>query len=101
MMIIDQLKVAIGNKKKLQIVYENSTRIIDPYLVGINQKDHILLRAFQTGGFSSSGKLPSWRLFSIDKILEVTQLDESFTIDRLYNPNDKQMKKILFRIEKD
>jgi predicted DNA-binding transcriptional regulator YafY len=100
-MIIDQLKVAIENKKKIQIVYEDSLRIIDPYLVGINQKDHTLLRAFQTGGFSSSGKLPSWRLFSIDKITEVIPLDESFTINELYNPNDKQMRKILFRLEKD
>jgi predicted DNA-binding transcriptional regulator YafY len=99
-MTINILKEAIEKRKKVEIIYENSVRIVDPYLVGINQKDHISLRAFQTGGQSTSGNLPSWRLFLIEKIDAIKILDEQFPINSLYNPNDKQMKQILFRIEK-
>ena len=45
-MVVNILKEAIEKRKKIEIVYENSVRIVDPYLVGINQKDHISLRAF-------------------------------------------------------
>jgi predicted DNA-binding transcriptional regulator YafY len=100
-MTINILKKAIEQRKKVEIIYENSVRTVDPYLIGINQKDHISLRAFQTGGQSSSGNLPSWRLFLIEKIEAIKILDEHFAISTQYNPNDKQMKQIHYRIERN
>jgi predicted DNA-binding transcriptional regulator YafY len=100
-MVVNILKEAIEKRKKVEIIYENSVRIVDPYLVGINQKDHISLRAFQTGGQSSSGNLPSWRLFLIEKIDAIKILDEQFALNSQYNPNDKQMKQIHYRIERE
>ncbi|HAC15643.1 MAG TPA: hypothetical protein DCE78_06835 [Bacteroidetes bacterium] len=100
-MVIKTLKEAIEKKKRIEIIYEKSVRIVEPYLVGINEKSHVALRAFQTGGFSSSGKLPAWRLFLIDRIEAAQILDEHFEINSLYNPDDRNMTQILFRVERN
>lgn len=100
-MVVNTLKEAIEKRNRIELIYENSVRIVEPYLVGINEKNHVALRAFQTGGYSSSGNLPSWRLFLIDKIEGAQILDERFTINSMYNPDDRNMRQILFRVEKN
>ena len=100
-MVVNTLKEAIEKQKRIELIYEKSVRIVEPYLVGVNEKNNVSLRAFQTGGYSSSGNLPAWRLFLIDKIERVEILDEKFEINSMYNPEDSKMTQILFRIDRN
>jgi predicted DNA-binding transcriptional regulator YafY len=99
LMVLDLLREAIKDRKRVAIVYDGATRIIDPYLVGINEKGNVVLRAHQVGGYSKSGRIPTWRLYLIDEVQSAHLLDEHFDINELYNPNDKAMERILFRVE--
>jgi hypothetical protein len=49
--------------------------------------------------FKEKDSIPCGR--RIDKISEIEILEEKFKINEQYNPNDEQMKKILFRIERE
>lgn len=91
---------AIKNRQQVSMKYEGQKRIVDPYLVGITTAGNEALRAYQVGGYSSSGNLPAWRLFNLRSITEVEILDTSFRINPLYNPDDKVMVRISCRVEK-
>ncbi|WP_368293881.1 WYL domain-containing protein [Dehalobacter sp. TBBPA1] len=98
-MVRTNLRNAIKELKKVRISYEGTERIVHPYLIGINKKGNESLRAYQVGGFSSSGHLPEWRLFLLDQIDFVEIIDEYFQIKNDYNPDDKGMTQIIYRIE--
>ncbi len=99
-MIKSNLKEAMKGLKKVIVNYKGTNRVIEPYLTGINFKGNEVLRAYQVSGYSSSGDLPAWRLFLIADINNVDVLEEYFEINDQYNPNDKAMKAILFRVER-
>jgi hypothetical protein len=53
----------------------------------------LLLRCYQTGGGSSKGNIPDWRMFSVGKMENVLVLDEHFTQPAPgYKRNDNAMK---------
>ncbi|EHQ36308.1 WYL domain-containing protein [Methanoplanus limicola] len=90
---------AIKTKNQIKIIYDGQTRIINPHLIGIHHKSgKKTLRAYQVGGHSNSGKIPDWRMYSIDKISSVSHLDNSFEINQGYNPNDSHMSSIICRV---
>jgi|BioPla2DNA2_1021312.scaffolds.fasta_scaffold11721_6 hypothetical protein len=99
-MLKSNLCNAIKKRSQISIVYDGKVRIVDPYLVGINKKGNEALRAYQVGGYSSSGNLPAWRLYLLKNINSVEILDTSFKIHPQYNPNDKDMVQISCRVEK-
>lgn len=98
-MVKSNLCSAIKNCRQISIVYDGQVRVVDPYLVGTNKKGNEALRAYQVGGYSSSGNLPAWRLYLLKNIDSVEILDTSFKIQPQYNPNDKDMVQISCRIE--
>lgn len=66
---------AIKLKKIIRFIYEENERIVEPHTYGIHKNTgKEVLSAFQIGGYSSSGKIPYWRLYVVDKItgLEIT-----------------------------
>jgi len=54
-----------------------------------------LLRAYQVGGYNSSGRLPKWRLFEVNEIYNLSPIGEKFNEARPdYHRNDKVMDRI-------
>ncbi|MFA6255874.1 MAG: hypothetical protein WC606_01700 [Candidatus Absconditabacterales bacterium] len=90
---------AIHSKNLVGFVYKQKYRIVEPRLVGISFTGKYQLRSYQVRG-DSSEKLPGWRLFDLDDIKNFEILSDSFSSYRRdYNPNDKDMKQIVCRIE--
>lgn len=91
---------AIKEKKQAKISYKGHERIINPHLIGIHKDTgNKVLRAFHVKGYSSSGDKPGWRLFSINKIVNVQVLDTNFQTQQGYNPNNKVISEFICRIE--
>jgi len=88
-MVKSMLCKAIQNRRQISMRYEGMERILDPYLIGTTTAGNEALR-----GYSESGGVPAWRLFTLSaisnvKIRNVKILDTSFGIHPLCNPYDK------------
>ena len=97
----ETIRDAIGNKKVLQFTYDDKLRIVEPHVFGISKKEcgSDLLRAYQVMGGSNSDNDLGWRLFSIDKIVDLNILEKTFDTARVYyNPNDSAMQEIYINI---
>lgn len=89
---------AVRNMKCIEFYYEGFPRIAEPHCFGISTKGNYVIRAFQIGGTSSSGKL-GWRLFDIHKIENLIILDEYFQATRPgYSRGDKNMQRIIIEL---
>lgn len=98
---VEIINKAIRNKKLISFWYDGGLRIVEPFLTGIHYTTgNISLRAWWVKGFSKSNKVnPNWRLFTIENMIQVQILDESFLGRRqYYNPRDTQMSRILERV---
>jgi len=83
----------------LEFEYKGHRRIVEPHTYGVTLKGNELLRAYQTDGTSDSGKVPDWRLFSVNKIEKLLIRDDSFSEPRFgYKPGDSAMDKIYCEI---
>lgn len=58
---------AIQNKETFTFVYDGFKRTVEPHTVGYSKDHNLIMRAFQTGGHSSSGKM-GWKLYSLSGI---------------------------------
>ena len=89
---------AIRDMKCIEFFYEGFPRIVEPHCCGISFRGNYIVRAFQFGGSSSSGKL-GWRLFDIDKIQNLIILDGYFNHTRSdYTRGDKNMQRIIVEL---
>jgi hypothetical protein len=83
---------AIENRNLLKFFYKNHLRIVEPHAYGKTIKGNELLRAYQIEGTSDSGKVPDWRLFSVNKIERITVLDDTFLNPRVgYKSGDSAL----------
>lgn len=83
---------AIENRKLLEFYYKNHHRIVEPHTFGISSKGNENLSAFQIDGISERNNVPDWGLFTIDKIVDLKILNESFVGTRLkYAKGDSRM----------
>lgn len=77
-LINHQLVAAITGKRLVELVYKRTReRVVEPHDYGI-QHGIARLFAFQTRGYSHSGKTPGWRWFDVDDITRLRVLDETF-----------------------
>jgi hypothetical protein len=53
-------------------------RIVEPHCHGISRTGKEVLRGYQTGGFSSSGRAVGWRLFEVWKTSGLQRTGEIF-----------------------
>jgi predicted DNA-binding transcriptional regulator YafY len=72
----DIVTTAISNLKRLKVWYEPGLRILEPHAFGEGAEGQLLLRAFQTEGASASGEHHHWKLFRLDRVKEMTLLDQ-------------------------
>lgn len=84
---------AIQNRLTVKITYDGGDRIIEPHCYGLARTSNILLRAYQTSGYSSTRKL-GWKLLDISKIRSFEVLDQNFSVRFDYKRNDKAMMRI-------
>lgn len=75
--------------------------VVEPYAYGIHKDTgNEVLRAFQIGGYSFSGKNYDWRLYTVSKMTNILITGEFFEQPRLdYKMNDSQMSQIFCQIE--
>lgn len=83
---------AIRLRKIISFYYNGGTRNVEPYCYGISTAGNELLRAYQIGGYSQSGKSVGWKLFRVSNISNLKVIDKSFeNIRPEYNPRDSAM----------
>lgn len=105
-----------GKSNEGEGVIKPGYRTIEPYLLGITKAGNFVVRAWQQSGASDSNRglnrtprpdhdiLPGWRLFYVDGITSFLLTGKRFStaknkIRPNYNPNDKQMKEIIYAID--
>ena len=109
--IIDVLITAIKGGNLIRFEYNGQIRIVEPYLIGelyCKFQNHLeegkfALRAWFTSGQSNRpiDKIQGdrWRIYELDKIIEIQILSETNKIVRpFYHPDDKDFKRINFRV---
>lgn len=93
---IDQLILAaIREKRLLGFLYSDEPRIAEPQDYGM-QKGVVNLFTYQTGGRSSSGRLPDWRKFAVHKISGIELLDQRIAGSRVVPAQKHQEWDVLF-----
>jgi hypothetical protein len=86
---------AINRRLILKFVYRGLSRIVEPHCHGTGRANNEVLRAFQIGGESESGRAIGWKLFDVDQISGLVASSEVFTGTRPgYNPADSHMTSI-------
>lgn len=88
---------AIKSKKVLELIYEGEVRIVEPHCYGLTTKGNEAIRAFQTDGYSSSGKM-GWKLYDLSKADDIQMLDDTFNTRFDYKKGDKGMSRIYCEI---
>ncbi len=84
---------AIAKRAIIQFDYDGGMRTVEPHCHGISTAGNEVLRGYQTGGYSESGRPVEWKLFDVSKISSLSITEKIFAQDRpFYNPNDKAMK---------
>ena len=79
--ILQLLTKAIGEKHCVAIRYHDQrhVRVVEPHVVYTHESGELVLDAFQTRGYSSSGRPPPfWRPFRLKKINAISVLQENF-----------------------
>jgi hypothetical protein len=79
--ILQLLMGAIRDKRCVAIRYadQRHVRVIEPHVVYTHESGELVVDAYQTRGYSSSGRpTPFWRPFRLKKINAVSLLKESF-----------------------
>ncbi len=87
---------AISSKKIISFFYDDSLRIVEPFLTGKHRDTgRDTLRAWFLSGTSKSRNPIPWRMYTIDKMSNIQILDGSFSgIREDYDPNDDNMSNI-------
>jgi hypothetical protein len=86
------LEAAINGRRLVNIWYEPGTRSIECHALGYSSEGHILLRAFQIDGASSSNEHVNWKLFRLDRMRDVELSNIGFDGPRDgYKLNDRAM----------
>ena len=81
---LDRLvREAIAGRRVIEFDYEGRPRVVEPHVYGIKGGRRGIL-AWQTGGESSSGRLPDWRRFHLDGVTQLRLLDRTFAGPREY-----------------
>ena len=93
------IRKAIRERKKLQFLYDGNLRIVNPHVYGQSSKNKVILLGIQTGGYTSRGALPDWRMFETVKIQNMQLLDEVFSpAYHIYNPFDSHIEYVYERV---
>jgi len=65
---IEMILDAMDSMQLLVFRYDESDRVVAPFVVGISSEGNPLMRGFQLEGASRSGKGRGWRVFQVHKM---------------------------------
>ena len=86
---------AIYNRRVLKFTYHGHPRVVEPHAYGLSRAENEVLRCYQIGGTSDSGRVPCWRLMVVDRIESLTVTKQHFDNVRPgYARGDKGMSTI-------
>lgn len=88
---------AINNMNVIEFSYDGESRTVEPHCYGVTTKGNEAIRAFQIGGFSSSGKL-GWKMYDLSKAEDIEVLEDTFDARDDYKKGDKGMSEIFCEI---
>ena len=90
--ITQQLYSASQEKRvcRIQMRGEPLSRVIHPYGICSTSGDKIILVCWQSLGFTSATGKPGYRNLSLLDCVSVEVLEEKFSVDEGFNPDDKQ-----------
>jgi hypothetical protein len=72
---------AILERRALSFTYEGDSlpsRTGHPHALFLSATGETLVDVFQIAGFTSTGSLPCWRSFNVDKITSARRLDSTY-----------------------
>jgi len=102
MSILDIICSAIRKRHQLSVRGKDDLdwRIVEPHIVYEAANGNILLDFYQTGGYSSSGKLPAWRRLLIAEIQQAEIISKQFNIRNAegYNPTSDRYVKVICKV---
>lgn len=104
--ILQILSQAIRDKRCIAIRYhdQRQIRVLEPHAIYTGERGELMLDAYQTRGFSSSGRPPPfWRPFRLKKITAVSVLKEGFAprVSEGFSPQRLKYKNGLVSIVQD
>ena len=87
--ILALIKQATSEHKVCHAYFEKDpgARTIHPYGLFRTAQDKTMIACYQVGGYSSSGKLPEFRNFAIEKCKKIEILDKKFHVTESFNPS--------------
>ncbi|MGN7988619.1 hypothetical protein ACTJKC_14820 [Pedobacter sp. 22226] len=88
---------AIENQNVIEFNYEGTLREVEPHRYGKTTAGNEALRAYQVGGYSSSGKM-GWKMYDLRKAENINILEITFDVRGDYSKGDKGMSQIHMEI---
>ena len=89
------IQYAIRNKCIVKFTYQGYPRVVEPHAYGTTSTGEEVIRCYQIGGTSSSGKVPGWRLMEVSQIKSLVVTEEHFSGGRIgYRRGDRGMSTI-------
>jgi hypothetical protein len=98
--ITQQLYNASQEKRlcRIQMRGEPLSRVIHPYGICRTSGDKIILVCWQSLGFTGAKGQPGYRNLSLLDCEQVEMMDEYFSVDEGFNPEDSQYKEWVYHI---
>ena len=76
-----ELRTAIRQRNVVEFGYAGAPRVVHPHAIFVATTGSHCLDGVQVGGRSTSGALPGWRRFDLNRIGAVTLRAERFEVD--------------------
>jgi hypothetical protein len=84
------VQAAIHERRTLRFSYQGDSlpqRIGHPHAIFLGPSGETMVDVFQVDGFSSSGPLPAWRSFDVDKIVAAERLETTYELAPGWDPD--------------
>lgn len=97
MEVEQRLIEAIAGRRVVRLSYANSgaQRVGHPHVLYRGADGTLLVDVYQVAGYSSSGRLPQWRMFEVAAIARVEVQQERFEPASDYNPGNARFARII------
>ena len=91
----DIILTAIAERRIISFRYKGETRTAEPYILGYDDRGHLVLSAVQVKG----GSGPGFRTFRMDELSFLHMTDGRFSARHPdYNPRDAYFVRVLARV---
>ena len=94
-----QLVQAVRQRRMIRFAYDGLPREVEPHMVVVTTTGHDALSGYQTAGASTTDIVPGWKLFALDKLIDLQVLDRTFHSPRAdYRPATTLCARVLAQV---